>query len=252
MTAIFGIGGSRFCRRKTETGRRKPSPARGTLPVPEVGTQNRYVTLAVCGLLLLAVALVFGQTARHGFVNLDDDRGVYNSPHVTGGLTVSGVAWALIHRSPGIGGWEPLTLVSHAAVWQCCGPNAGVHHLVNVLLQAASAVLLFLVLRSMTGRFWPTRVGSGPVCDPSSAGGIGGLGNRKKGRSERTVFHAHPVGLRELCAASVFLCPIRGRDGLLGPGNYVQVDHDDPAGGTLIARLLAARSHHNWQEQIIF
>ena len=141
---------------KNRDGQEETVPARGTLPVPEVGTQNRYVTLAVCGLLLLAVALVFGQTARHGFVNLDDDRGVYNSPHVTGGLTVSGVAWALIHRSPGIGGWEPLTLVSHAAVWQCCGPNAGVHHLVNVLLQAASAVLLFLVLRSMTGRFWPS------------------------------------------------------------------------------------------------
>jgi hypothetical protein len=37
---------------------------------------------------------------------------------------------------------------------QIFGLNAGGHHLVNVLLHAASAVLLFLVLRQMTGSLW--------------------------------------------------------------------------------------------------
>ena len=50
---------------------------------------------AVCGLLLLAVALVFGQTVRHEFVNYDDDEYVYENPHVTHGLTAEGIAWAL-------------------------------------------------------------------------------------------------------------------------------------------------------------
>ncbi len=34
--------------------------------------------------------------------------------------------------------------------------SAGGYHLTNVLLHAATAVLLFLVLRSMTGRLWPS------------------------------------------------------------------------------------------------
>jgi tetratricopeptide (TPR) repeat protein len=99
---------------------------------------------------------VFGQTGRYEFINVDDDRCVYNNPQVTSGLTVSGIIWALTHQSPGISGWAPLTLLSHSAVWQCFGSNAGAHHLVNVLLHATSAVLLFLVLRSMTGRLWPS------------------------------------------------------------------------------------------------
>ncbi len=35
--------------------------------------------------------------------------------------------------------------------WQWCQKNAGGHHLTNLVLHAATAVLLFLVLRWMTG-----------------------------------------------------------------------------------------------------
>jgi tetratricopeptide (TPR) repeat protein len=38
--------------------------------------------------------------------------------------------------------------------WQLYGANAGGHHLTNVLLHAATAILLFLVLRKMTGALW--------------------------------------------------------------------------------------------------
>ena len=43
--------------------------------------------LAVCGLLLLAVIAVFGQTVRHGFVNFDDNAYVCENPHLQAGLT---------------------------------------------------------------------------------------------------------------------------------------------------------------------
>ena len=70
------------------------------LPIRRAGMQHRYVTLAVCGLLLLAVGLVFGQTGRFEFINLDDTRGVYN-PHVTAGLTVPGIVWAFSRELSG-------------------------------------------------------------------------------------------------------------------------------------------------------
>lgn len=93
--------------------------AQDGLPIPRVETRNRYVTFAICGMLLLAVGLAFGQTARFEFIGCDDDRCVYRNSYVTSGFTLPGIVWALTHQSLGISGWAPLTLFSHTAVWQC-------------------------------------------------------------------------------------------------------------------------------------
>ena len=53
-----------------------------------------------------------------------------------------------------IGHWHPVTWLSHmldARVW---GLRAGGHHLTNVLLHMATAILLFLALKQMTGALW--------------------------------------------------------------------------------------------------
>ena len=47
--------------------------------------------------------------------------------------------------------WAPLTWLSHMLDWQLYGRWAGGHHLTSVLLHAATVLLLFLVLRRMTG-----------------------------------------------------------------------------------------------------
>ena len=114
---------------------------------------ERNCLLAVCGLLTLAVALVFGQTLRHGFIDLDDGPCVYENPSVADGLTARGAAWAftLCH----VGNWAPLCWISHMLDCQFYGRGAGGHHLTNVILHAATAVLFFLVLWRMTGRAWP-------------------------------------------------------------------------------------------------
>jgi tetratricopeptide (TPR) repeat protein len=77
---------------------------------------------------------------------------VYNNPQVTKGLTLTGIVWALTHNHAGF--WHPLTSISHMLDCQLYGLNAGGHHLTNVLLHAATAILLFLVLRRMTGVLW--------------------------------------------------------------------------------------------------
>ncbi len=115
---------------------------------------ERAGELAVCGLLLLAVGLVFGQTAGFGFVNYDDDAGVYENRLVTGELTLQGLLAVFTDRH--VESTVPLTCISHMFVWHLLGHGAAVHHLTNVLLHAASAVLLFLVLRRMTGQLWPS------------------------------------------------------------------------------------------------
>ncbi len=107
---------------------------------------------AVCIVLVLAVLAVFGQTAGFEFVDYDDGLYVYENPVVAKGLTLNGAAWALTYG--GIGHWHPLTWLTHMADCQVYGLWAGGHHLTNVALHAAAAVLLLLALREMTGSLW--------------------------------------------------------------------------------------------------
>ncbi|MGD0413574.1 MAG: hypothetical protein ABSC18_17940, partial [Verrucomicrobiota bacterium] len=108
--------------------------------------------VCVCAFLALAVLAVFGQTAGFEFVSYDDRQNVYENPVVRQGLSIQSVGWAFAHAQ-GVN-WIPLTTLSHILDCQMFGLRAGGHHLVNVLLHAATAVLLFLALRQMTGSLW--------------------------------------------------------------------------------------------------
>ena len=87
--------------------------------------------------------------------NIDDDAYVTKNPYLVRGLTADGLAWAF--TTSRTANWHPLTWVSLLVDSQCYGTSfAGGYHLTNVLLHAANAVLLFLLLRRMTGQLWPS------------------------------------------------------------------------------------------------
>ncbi len=113
--------------------------------------QARQVT-GVCIVLVLAVLAVFGQTAGFGFVNFDDNLYVYENAKVAGGLSLKGLAWVFTHTDCDL--YHPLTMLSLMGDYQLHGLHAGGYHLTNVLLHTASAILLFLILRQMTGALW--------------------------------------------------------------------------------------------------
>lgn len=113
---------------------------------------DRLITLAVCTFLTALIWIVFAQTLRHGFINFDDDTYVYENSHITAGLTLDGFKWMLTHGHANL--WHPLTTLSHMADCQIFGLKPAGHHLINVLLHNIAAVLLFLVLRAMTGTLW--------------------------------------------------------------------------------------------------
>ena len=74
------------------------------------------------GRLLVSVAgggLVFGQIARHEFVNYDDDLYVYENPALARGLTTAGIAWAFTTFDGNF--WHPLTWLSHLLDCQLYG-----------------------------------------------------------------------------------------------------------------------------------
>ena len=120
---------------------------------PAAGLSDRWRVCGVCVFLAALVWAVYGQTLRYEFINFDDDVYVYGNPAVTQGLSLHGVVWTFTHDN-GRDEWLPLTAISRMLDWQLYGPNAGGHHLSNVLLHAATVILLFLVLRKMTGALW--------------------------------------------------------------------------------------------------
>ena len=123
-------------------------------PVPAQGSprDDRRITIAVCVFLTIIIWIVFGQTLGHDFINFDDDRYVYDNPHVTAGLTLDGCKWFLTHSHAAL--WHPLSTLSHMIDCQIYGLKPGGHHFGNVVLHNIGAVLFFLMLNQMTGAVW--------------------------------------------------------------------------------------------------
>ena len=115
-------------------------------------TNRFWLTMGICIALGGLTWLVFGQTLWHDFINYDDPRYVYENTRITGGLSISGIAWAFTHIHSM--NWHPVTTISHMLDCQLYGLNAGWHHFTNVLLHTLAAILLFLTLQQMTGAVW--------------------------------------------------------------------------------------------------
>jgi protein O-mannosyl-transferase len=108
----------------------------------------------ICALLAATTMVVFWPVVHHDFINYDDDLYVTANRHVQAGLTWQGLAWAFGRVHGQATYWHPLTWVSHMIDCEVFGTRAGGHHLVNLLIHTLNTVLVFVVLRRMTGAFW--------------------------------------------------------------------------------------------------
>jgi len=115
---------------------------------PKGVSADKNVMLAIAALLAVIVGIVFLQLRNAQFISLDDPQYVSANPVVLRGLTLDGLKWAF-----GFGKafyWHPLTWISHMTDVEMFGINAGAHHLMNVTLHAANAIVLFAALRALT------------------------------------------------------------------------------------------------------
>lgn len=103
--------------------------------------------------------LTFAATFRNGFVSWDDPAYVTGNPNVLAGLTWRGTLWAM--TATGGYYWHPVTWLSHMLDVQVYGTNAAGHHLTSLLIHAATAVLLFALLRHATGVRGPSALVAG-------------------------------------------------------------------------------------------
>jgi Flp pilus assembly protein TadD len=115
-----------------------PAPARPSL-----------LTWAIASALLLLAIAVFVQVRSHDFVNLDDGLYVVDNANVRSGLTADNVRWAF--TTGRAANWHPLTWISHQIDVSLFGMDAGGHHLTNLAWHAVNTLMLFGLLRFMTG-----------------------------------------------------------------------------------------------------
>jgi protein O-mannosyl-transferase len=107
--------------------------------------------LVVCLVLGLGTIALYSPAFSFNFVSYDDPVRVVNNPHLTKGFA-GAFAWAF---ESGYGNvWQPVTWLSHALDCQIYGLKPGGHHATNLILHALNSVLVFLVLRQLTGAFW--------------------------------------------------------------------------------------------------
>lgn len=106
----------------------------------------------LAALLVVMTLAVFGQTATHQFLNFDDADYLVQNPHIQQGIGAESVRWAFTTRFSG--NWLPLTWLSHMADFRLYGMNAGGHLMTSLLFHVLNTLLLFFLLRSLTGSDW--------------------------------------------------------------------------------------------------
>jgi len=107
----------------------------------------------ICAALTLATIAVFYRVWTYNFVNYDDPVYVYQNPNIQAGITLKAIKWAFTtYDYPYF--WHPLTWLSHMRDWQLYGAKPAGHHLTNLIFHIANTLLLFIVLKQMTGALW--------------------------------------------------------------------------------------------------
>jgi tetratricopeptide (TPR) repeat protein len=130
-----------------------PSAPSGAAPDDARPSSRARVWLTAVALAVLTLA-VYAPVRGHEFVGIDDPDYLTRNPHVAAGLTPSSVVWAF--QSTHAANWHPVTWLSHMLDVTLFGMNPGAHHVTNLVLHVANAVLLLVVLWTMTRALAPS------------------------------------------------------------------------------------------------
>ena len=105
------------------------------------------VPILICLLLIALTLAVFWRALGCDFVDFDDPDYFSSNPHVSTGLSLSNVIWALTTIRDA--NWHPMTWLSLMLDAELFGKGPVGPHLTNLLFHAANTVLLFLLLRRL-------------------------------------------------------------------------------------------------------
>jgi len=110
--------------------------------------------VAISLVLAALTAAVYAPVRTFELVNWDDPSYLTDNPIVRGGLSWSSAWWALTTtHSPY---WHPMTWLSLLVDVSLFGDDAGAYHVTSVAIHIATTIVLFLLLRRITGASGPS------------------------------------------------------------------------------------------------
>jgi Tfp pilus assembly protein PilF len=103
--------------------------------------------------ITFVVLYIYHQTSSFDFINFDDPIYVSDNQAVKSGINYESLAWAFrIHKDICMY-YQPIAWISHMIDVELWGLDPGRHHLSSVFIHLLNALLLFFILKSMTGSF---------------------------------------------------------------------------------------------------
>ncbi len=103
----------------------------------------------MAAVLLVVVCAVFALTLRNDFIDFDDPDYVTENIHVSRGITLDGISWALTSREAS--NWHPVTWLSHMLDVELYALNPAGHHATSVLIHAVTTAMVFMLFWQLTG-----------------------------------------------------------------------------------------------------
>ena len=111
---------------------------------------ERKKTVLICLCLGIITFISFEQVRLNDFV-YDDCEYVTNNEQVQSGLSLKSFMWCF---KASTANWHPVTWLSHLVDYELFGLNASGHHLANLFFHITNTLLLFCLLRCLTGSLW--------------------------------------------------------------------------------------------------
>ena len=121
-------------------------------PLPRKPFSNTRPGYGVWAALAVITLAVFAPAIYFDFVNIDDPGYIVENAHLEPFPSTDVVRWAF--TTGHMYNWHPLTWLSHAIDVSLYGRQAGGHHATSLLFHLINTILLFEVLRRMTGATW--------------------------------------------------------------------------------------------------
>lgn len=110
------------------------------------------MVVLLCASLVVLIMFAFSASLQCGYINIDDDKVITENIRLHSGLSHDGIRWAF--STTYFGNWMPVTWLSHLLDIQIFGLNPRGHHGTSLVFHAANSLLLFLILKAVTGSLW--------------------------------------------------------------------------------------------------
>lgn len=106
----------------------------------------------ICFGLFIATFVTFWPSVRCEYVTWDDPDFITQNFHVQQGLTWTSLKWA--STAVVASNWHPITTLTYLVGWQLWGFDPASDHFFDIILHAINVVVLFLLVRKLTGALW--------------------------------------------------------------------------------------------------